>query len=94
MRNIPAEPSLGGEGGQDLLQVLRLRFLCSPWRARSAEMSLQEPGIGNARGAGTAWEAREGAGSWQNLRTQKPTLEQGLAGLVTPWGTRSGSACS
>ena len=40
----------------------------------------------------TPWEARAGAGSWQNLRTRGP-VERGayaeaglLAGLVTPRG--------
>ena len=52
---------------------------------------------GCPKDAVTPWEARAGAGSWQNLRTRGP-MERGahaearlLAGLVTPWGTHAGA---
>ena len=48
----------------------------------------------------TPWEARAGAGSWQDLWPRGP-VERGahaeaglLAGLVTPWGTHAGAVCS
>ena len=82
---------------------------CSLWEGLTLEKFMEDcllwegPHTGTGGGpkdAVTPWEARAGAGSWQDLRTRGP-VERGahteaglLAGLVTPWGTHAGAVCS
>ena len=63
--------------------MVRQAVPCSPWRSMVEQISTCSPWKGPHAGAGeclkesvTPWGARAGAGSWQDLWREEPTLEQ------------------